>query len=469
MTTLRAAAHWARPWTAPPRWGGQVKLVDGRVSEVVEASPEGDSVLIPGLVNAHDHGRGVRSLSFGASDEPLEAWLWGLRRGPMTDPYLTALVAFGRMALSGVTTVVHNHLPQSDDWLGEAKAVARAARDVGVRLGFVVPILDQNLAGYDGGAAVKSAISGKHWNSIEATMGQRPFAEQIDLVTEIGAAIDGPSVVTQYGPPGPQWLSRSGFAAVGEAADAQTRRVHVHLLETRLQRDWMDTACPAGAHTFFDRIGLLNDRLTIAHGVFLRDAELAAFRRAGVTLALNTSSNLRLFSGTADGAALRASGISLGIGLDGMAFDDDADILRELRLAATVLGPRGPDPAGLARADVLRAAYSGGWRAYNGTVGEGIVAGAEADMVALSLSAVAGDRIDGAPEALGDMITGRATKAAVTDVWVAGRRIVKGGLLTGVDLKGAEKALSRAARATFDPPDWVSPARAATARESRRG
>ncbi len=466
MTTISAAALWCRPWEGPPVWGGQITHTNGRISEVAPGEAQGDALLIPGLVNAHDHGRGMRPLAFGAQDAPLEAWLWDLWRQPDADPYLTALVAFGQMALSGVTTVIHNHLPQSQNPVSEAKAVARAARDVGIRLGFAAPILDCNLAGYDGGAAVKEAVSAEVWAAIKAAQALPPFCEQIKAVADIAAEVDGLSVVTQYGPPGPQWLSAEGFAAVGDAADSSGRRTHAHLLETRLQRDWMDTACPEGAHVFFERTGLLNDRLTVAHGVFFRPEELEAFREAGVTLVVNTSSNMRLLSGIADGAALKVSGIRLGIGLDGMALDDDADILRECRLNAMLLGPRRFDTPGLSRADILRAAFSSGRAAFDGIPAEGLVPGAEADIAALSLKRIAGDRIDDRAETLAGLITGRSSKDAVTDVWVAGRQIVKDGLLTGVDLSAAENELTRAARARADSREWVGPARSARIRAS---
>ncbi len=461
MTILPAAAIWARPWEAPPVWGGAVTLVDGRIADVTAADPQGDAILLPGLINAHDHGRGLRPLAFGAPDAPLEAWLWDLWRAPPTDPYLTALVAFGQMALSGVTTVVHNHLPQSNDLVGEARAVARAARDVGIRLAFVAPIIDRNLAGYNGGAAVKAALPPEDWTAIKAVQATAPFADQIAQVPKIAVAIDGPDIVTQYGPPGPQWLLPEGLAAVGEAAFTEARRVHVHLLETQLQRNWMDAECPEGAHVFFDQAGLLTDRLTIAHGVFLRPAEIAAFHEAGVTLVLNTSSNLRLSSGIADGAAFKTAGLRLGIGLDGMALDDDADMLRELRLTAALLGPRGFDRPGLARADVLRAAFSDGRVAFDGAAGTGLAAGAEADIVALSLDRIAGDRIDDAPETLADLVLCRASRASVRDVWVAGRQIVRDGRLATIDLAEAERELTKAARGSLSPPSWIRKARAA--------
>jgi cytosine/adenosine deaminase-related metal-dependent hydrolase len=468
---LTAAALWPRPWAEPPGEGGALTIDGARITAVDEAAPAGEQLVIPGLVNAHDHGRGLRPLAVGAPDGPLEAWLWDLRRTPATDPYLTALVAFGRMALSGVTTVVHNHLPQGPDMVAEAQAVARAAREVGVRLAFVMPVLDRNLSGYDGGAAVAAALEPADWHAIRAAEAQPPVAEQIAQVKAIARAIDGPGVVTQFGPPGPQWLSADGWAAVGAAA-ADGWRTHVHLLETRLQRDWLDATCPEGAAAFFARNGLLNDRLALAHGVFLRPDEIAAFREAGATLALNTSSNMRLASGIADGAALAAGGVRLGVGLDGMALDDDEDMLREVRLTAMLLGPRRFDTAGLPREAVLRAAFSDGRVAYDGRPAAGLVPGAEADVVALSLPALAGDRVDDGPQTLAAIALGRWSRAAVREVRVAGRRIVAGGRVTGIDLPAAEAELTaaaRAARATAPPPGWIAKARAARVRAETTG
>lgn len=464
---LEAAAIWAQPWAGLPEPGGRIRLDRGRIGAVEPAPASGDVIWMPGLINAHDHGRGVSPLTFGAPDAPLEPWLWDLRRAPAADDYLSHAVAFGEMALSGITTVVHNHLPQGPDLVAEAREVARAARDVGLRLAFVVPIIDRNLAGYDGGRSVLAAVSDEERAMVEASTAMPPVAEQVALVDEIAAAIDGPNVITQYGPPGPQWLSREGWATVGQAARGTGRRVHTHLLETRPQRQWLDTEEPRGAAAFLADTGVLSDRLTVAHGVWPTADELAALAQAGAVLVLNTSSNLRLASGQADGPALAQCGIDLGLGLDGMALDDDADFWRELRLARSILGPRGTDSAGLDPQAVLRAAFSTGHRAYDGGAAPGIMAEGTADMVGLSRAAVAGDQIDPSPEVTASLILGRASRSAVRSVWIAGHEAVRDGRLTGLDLDSARAELTAMARANFaatPPDDWIAKARAATVR-----
>ncbi len=464
MTGLPAAWIWPRPWAEPPRPGGRLVLSGGRVAEVAAAPPTGDLIWLPGLVNAHDHARGIGPLTYGAQDAPLEAWLWDLWRAPRTDPYLTHLVAFGRMALSGVTTVVVNFLPQGAGVVAEARAAAQAARDVGLRLSLVVPVIDGNLAGYDGGAAVRAAISETEWAELRAAQELPPVAEQIAAVRAVADAVDDETTVTQYGPPGPQWCAPPALQEVGAAAAADGRRVHMHLLETGAQRRWMDDRYPDGLPALLESAGLLNARLTVAHGVWLREAEAKALAKAGAVLVLNTSSNLRLGSGQADGAMLARCGLALALGIDGLALDDDDDMLREMRLATRILGPRGFASDGLSGAAVLRAAFSSGRLAHDGQAARGIEAGAEADLVGLSVETMAADRVDDAPETLAALTCGRARRAAVREVIVGGRRIVTEGRLASVDLPAAEAALAAEARANrraAPPPAWIAKARAA--------
>jgi len=107
-------------------------------------------LAMPALVNAHDHGRAVRTSSIGASGKPLEAWLQYLALFPSVDPYLAAAVALGNSALGGAGIVMMHYTRAQGftDLPTEVAEVARAARDVGVRVGFAVSMKDRNPIGY---------------------------------------------------------------------------------------------------------------------------------------------------------------------------------------------------------------------------------------------------------------------------------------------------------------------------------
>jgi cytosine/adenosine deaminase-related metal-dependent hydrolase len=100
----------------------------------------------------------------------------------------------------------------------------------------------------------------------------------------------------------------------------------------------------------------------------------------------------------------------------------------------------------------------------------GLEAGADADLLTLSLEAVAGDRIDDEMVTVAELAFGRWRRDAVRDVYVGGRRIVADGRLVGIDLAAAETELTaaaRSARSAAPPPDWVAKARAARVAASR--
>ena len=95
-------------------------------------------LALPPFANAHDHARTVRSSSYGAAGKPLETWLHYLALPPPADPYLTSAVSLSRSAMggSGIVMVHYTRVQGLTDLPTEAKEVARAARDVGVRVGF---------------------------------------------------------------------------------------------------------------------------------------------------------------------------------------------------------------------------------------------------------------------------------------------------------------------------------------------
>jgi cytosine/adenosine deaminase-related metal-dependent hydrolase len=250
--------------------------------------------------------------------------------------------------------------------------------------------------------------------------------------------VESPTLSVQFGPNGAQWCSDELLAAIAEASERNGRRIHTHFLETRYQRAFADRHYGEGVAQRLERLGLLSPRLTLAHCVHARPDELDVLARNGVTIATNPSSNLHLRSGIAPiGEAIRR-GVRVALGVDASALDEDDDILREARLGHFLHAGWGFETV-VSREDWLGAIVSNGRRA-NGAPGTGALEiGEPADALVLDLDRLDRDAVS--PVAPLDFLFARATAAHIDALYVAGREVVAGGRLTGVDLEGVERGL----------------------------
>ncbi|MCE7027133.1 amidohydrolase family protein [Jiella avicenniae] len=419
------------------RRGRAITLAGGRIA-AIDGAPAHEPGLfaMPALVNAHDHARPIRSSAFGAVGIPLELWLQYLALLPAVDPYLAAAASLGRSALGGCGAVMIHYtrtngltpLPQ------EAAEVARAARDVGVRIGFAVALKDRNPLVYGPSEPVLAAMPETARRTIEQRLSKPQLApaEQIALVDEVAEAAGCDLVDVQYGPTGVQWCTPELLEAVAQASAETGRRVHMHCLETGYQRDWADREFPGGMLPFLKEIGLLSPRLTLAHCTHARPDELELIAGSGATITVNTHSNLALKSGIAPVAAMLKAGCNVALGLDGTSFDEDDDAFSEMRLAFELHRGWGFDET-IAEPGMLRIATRNGRASVTGSADGGfLAAGMPADILLLDEAALDEHRLVADLSPVDQLFThGRARHIA--ELLVAGRSIVRDGRLTGID------------------------------------
>jgi cytosine/adenosine deaminase-related metal-dependent hydrolase len=275
-------------------------------------------------------------------------------------------------------------------------------------------------------------------DAVAARYLRRPMTprDQIELADLVASAAAGPNFEVQYGPNGVQWCSDPLLTAIAEASASSGRRVHMHLLETRYQRAWADQNFPGGIVRHLDAIGLLSPRLTLAHCVWARPDDLELLAERGVTIAVNSSSNLVLRSGIAPLAGMLAKGCRVALGIDAGALDDDDDALRELRLAYLLHAGTGFKVA-VGRQAMLRVAFANGrFAVTNVDDGGMILPGAPADLLLLDWSVLDDDRLVDDIDAL-DLLLARATARHIRELIVAGRTVVISGKVTGVDFPAA--------------------------------
>jgi cytosine/adenosine deaminase-related metal-dependent hydrolase len=328
----------------------------------------------------------------------------------------------------------------------EAREIARAAADVGVRVTLALFMRDRNPLVYGDPDTVLARLpEGARAAAAAAFLAPMPSVEdQIARVEAIAAAVEGEGFSVQFGPNGPQWCSDALLQAIAERSRVTGRRIHMHGLETRYQRAFADAAYPEGVLPRLKALGLLCERLTLAHCVYARAAELDAIAEAGAVIATNPSSNLHLASGIAPIGEALQRGCRVALGVDASALDEDDDIVRELRLGAFLHGGWGFERV-VERGAWLAGTVANG-RFANGAPGDGTLrVGAPADLLVLDLDRLDRDAVM-AVEPI-DLLFARATAAHVDTLVVAGREVVREGKLANVDLDAAEAALRQAYRA----------------------
>ena len=430
-----------------------ITMDGGSIGGVAPESGNGPRIFaMPALVNAHDHCRGLHHVAFGARDQNFEIWRAALYAQPPLDPYLNAALAFGRLAQAGVGTVMHVYSSiRTDRLLDDAAAIARAAEDVGIRLGFVVPLRDQQTLGYAPDAELIARHEGNDQALIRDTW-LYPFPTPDDfmqLVDAVAATIEGPRVSVLYGPNSPQACSDDLLAAIGDASRRTGRGITTHLLETSIQRAWADARYPHGFIRHLVELGIVCPRFTAAHGVWLNADDIDLMAAHDAAVAINASSNLRLRSGTAPVPAFLKAGLRLCFGVDSFALDDDEDALKEMRFAHWLFSPHDTDRPLTVEA-LLEGWGSNGFRAVTGGRDYGaLTVGARADVLTLDYDAMAYDVIDGMIDPLDLMLT-RASARHVKSLHVDGREIVRDGRMLGIDLPAIERELIAQARAGGD-------------------
>jgi cytosine/adenosine deaminase-related metal-dependent hydrolase len=331
--------------------------------------------------------------------------------------------------------------------LEEAKAIGKAATDVGIRIAFAIAVRDQNPVVYGDGEPVLSSLSADDRKTVEQLFVRAPMSpkDYIDLTDAIAGAIALPKIDVQLGPAGVQWCSKALLEAVAENSALTGRRIHMHLLETIYQRAWADQNYPQGVVRYLRDIGFLSERLTLAHCIHARPDELEMIAASGARIVTNFSSNMHLRSGLAPIAAAHRCGCRIAVGVDGLALDEDDDALREMRLVQMMHGGLGFQRT-WTPAEFFGLAVRNGRNATGAPGGGELAPGAPADFVTIDLDRLDRDRI--MPVDPIDLLFARGNASMVRDVVVDGKTIVRGGRCTTVDLDAIEQELRGIYRAS---------------------
>ncbi len=421
---LLAAAFILPAWDKEPIKDGALLIKDGRIEalgrreELISRHPEvpvedlGEALIFPGLINAHTHAsmtifRGL------ADDLPLMTWLhdyiFPVESHLKSEwVYWGAKLAVAEMLRSGVTCFCDMYL--FEPW------VIRVVEEAGVRAALGEGLFDFPSPGYG------------------------PLEEGLKLTEELLRHYEAhPRINIMVSPHAVYTCSPETLKKARRIAERYGALVHIHLSETGEEVKQCLERYGRRPVAHLKALGLLNQRLHIAHAVELTEEEIEELSRAGVSVAHCPESNLKLGSGVARVPEMLSSGVRVTLGTDGPASNNDLDLLSEMRTAALIQKGLRRDPTVLPAREVFRMATEEGARALGFPRCGRLEPGFEADLAVLELS-----RPDLTPihDSL-SLLVYSARAGAVSGVMVAGRWLLREGkILTFDEAETRERVLA---------------------------
>ncbi len=389
--------------------GGLIEAIGPEVTaepgdETIEA---GGAHLVATLVNGHTHAAMTLFRGSGG-DLPLMPWLeqriWPVEhRLEPEDVYWGARLACAEMIRTGTTRFW--------DMYWEPEATARAVADAGIGATIGAPLFDRGRS---------------------AEEMRRSALTSLDHLAGLG-----PAISPALAPHSIYMVSEESLRWIAELGAERQVPIHIHLAETHQEVEECIASHGVRPAAYLDRLGALNERTVLAHGVWLDPEELALVAERGATVVTNPVANMKLAVGGAfPHPAARAAGVNVGLGTDGAGSNDSLDLLADLKTFALIQKHAAGDPTAIEAAEAW--AVATGARAPLLGAGPSLPPGAAADFLLLDRDAPE----LGIGELTSDLVYAASGSAVDTTV-VGGRVLMRGGELPGMGeivARAAERA-----------------------------
>jgi 5-methylthioadenosine/S-adenosylhomocysteine deaminase len=364
-----------------------------------------DHVLIPGLINSHTHTpmnlmRGI------ADDLPLMEWLehhiWPLEQKWMGEEFVKegTDLAIAEMLRGGTTCF--------NDMYFFPEISAHQAIKAGIRASIGLILIDFPSA----------------------------WAKNREMYIEKGLALhhrlkDEPLITTAFAPHAPYTVSDKPLEMVAAHANDLNIRIHMHVHETEYEIHQQRQQTNETPLERLERLGLLHENFIAVHMTQLSEEEIKIYAKTGAHIVHCPESNLKLASGFCPASLALASGINVALGTDSAASNNDLDMFGEMRTAALLAKGVTKNASAFPAMTVLKMATINGAKALglDDEIGS-LSLGKSADIVAVNL-----DELETQPlYNIISQLVYSCSRQQVSDVWIAGKRVLKKRQLTTLDL-----------------------------------
>lgn len=400
-------------------------------AEVIDAT---DRLLMPGLINGHVHSHGT--LAKGAVEDQwsLELFLNALpslggNRND-SDKYLGTVWTAIEMVRKGCTTCYDLFFEFPKPSLAGFEAVAKGYRDVGVRAVLAPMVADHSL--YQALPGLLDEIPPALRREVER-FNLAPLEATVGAMREIyhSGPFDRNYVHPAIGPTIPLHCSDSFLVQCGELAREYGLPLQTHLAESKTQAVLGLRKYGESLTAHLDRLGVIDERFSAAHGIWLDDDDLQRIADGGGSIVHNPLSNMRVGSGLARLGPMRAHGVNVGIGTDASLASDSLNMYEAIRLASFISRIQSPQYTEWLTADeVFSMGTEGSARALglHDSIGR-LAAGYKADIVFLDLTHVNYVPLNDAVR----QVVFSENGAAVDSVMIGGCMVLEQGQLNTVD------------------------------------
>jgi 5-methylthioadenosine/S-adenosylhomocysteine deaminase len=321
----------------------------------------GDALVIPGLINAHTHS--PENLPKATKERlPLDLWIQDLFLVGEFSPreiYLSTMLGAMEMLKTGSTAAVDHF------WMGGGltteglDAVMQSYADSGLRAG-VAPLVQNSDQVLRAAVAVRpqlEAVTGR----MDEPMGAQAYVELLEwFFAKWHGAQDG-RLRCLAGPSGPQRGTDELLQGSLEVVRRHKGGWHTHVAESKVQAIVCFEIYGKSAVQAMKERGLLGPDVSLAHCVWLDEADLDTLAETETRVCHNPVCNLRIGSGVAPVIEMLEKGIRVAIGTDGSASNDNQVMFDAMKVTGLMHTLRTRDHKRWPSArDIVRMATSNG-------------------------------------------------------------------------------------------------------------
>ena len=298
-----------------------------KAKNVIDAAGK---LVMPGLINTHTHAAMTMMRGL-ADDMPLDVW-WQKFIFPIEKKLLDPEFIQVGVGLAVVEMIKSGTTAFSDMYFFEDEA-AQVCKQIGIRAFLGEGILD-----------FPSPDCPTADDSIK-------YIEKLHEKWQ-----NDPLIHLEVAPHAPYSCSPPNLKKAIRLAEKLDIPLHIHVAETASEVSEIKMKYGASPVEHLEKIGFLSERVKAVHCVHLSGKDIEILRKRKVKVAHCQESNMKLASGHAPVVELQNAGITVGLGTDGAASNNNLDMFDEMDAVAKFHKAVKNDPTVMDAKSVLKMA-----------------------------------------------------------------------------------------------------------------